>query len=67
LLTWWWPMLDSQAQAWLIAHNGEAISPDVLDKIVIVGGSAQQAGAKGTDGNFLPDEAVHWIEAKAND
>ncbi len=29
----WWPKLDSKAQAWLIAHNGEAVSPEVLSKI----------------------------------
>ena len=31
----WWPKLDSDsdAKAWLIAHNGEAVSPDVMEKI----------------------------------
>lgn len=30
----WWPKLDPDAQTWLIAHNGLALSPEVLDKIV---------------------------------
>jgi len=31
--------LDSDAEEWLIAHNGEAISPEVLNKIITAGGS----------------------------
>ena len=67
----WWPMLDSDAQAWLIAHNGEAVAPAVLSKIVTAGGSVNSRGwwigSSGADGFFLSDKAVDWIEMKAND
>ncbi len=63
----WWPQLDSDAQAWLIAHNGEAVAPDVMGKIVAVAGSVWEAGESGPDGAFLTDEAVDWIEMIAND
>lgn len=67
----WWPTLDSDAKAWLIAHNGEAVSPEVLSKIVAAGGSVTSSalwvGESGTEGLFLSDEAVDWIETAAND
>jgi len=67
----WWPSLDSDAKGWLIAHNGEAISPEVLNKIVAAGGSVNSSawwvGESGPDGFFLSDEAVDWIEAAANE
>ena len=40
----WWPKLDSDAQAWLMAHNGEAVAPEVLSKIVTAGGSVNSRG-----------------------
>ncbi|WP_214467821.1 hypothetical protein [Microbacterium flavescens] len=66
----WWPKLDSDAKAWLIAHNGEPVSPEVLSEIIAVGGSVNSGawvGESGPDGFFLSDEAVDWIEAAAND
>ena len=63
----WWPQLDSDSQAWLIAHNGEALAPDVISKIVTVAGSVWEVGGSGPDGVFLTDEAVDWIETTAND
>ncbi|GAA3200155.1 hypothetical protein [Microbacterium terregens] len=67
----WWPLLDGDAQAWLIAHNGDAVSTEVLSKIVAAGGSltsdAWWIGEAGTEGFYLSDEAVDWIEATAND
>ncbi|MCR2799608.1 MULTISPECIES: hypothetical protein [unclassified Microbacterium] len=67
----WWPKLDSDAKAWLIAHNGEAVSPEVMRKIAAAGGSVTSSawwvGESGPDGFFLSDEAVDWIEAAAND
>ena len=62
----WWPKLDQDARRWLIAHNGEAVSPEVLEMIVAVGGSAPRDGESEADGHFLSDEAVDWIEATAN-
>jgi hypothetical protein len=63
----WWPRLDSDTQSWLIAHNGEAVAPDVMSKIVAVAGSVWEVGESGSDGIFLSDEAVDRIEATAND
>ena len=63
----WWAQLDSDAQAWLIAHNGEAVSPDVMSKIVAVAGSVWEVAESGPDGLFLTDQAVDWIEMTAND
>jgi hypothetical protein len=67
----WWSELDADDRAWLIAHNGEAVSPEVLSKIVAAGGpvtsNAWWAGESGPDGVFLSDEAVDWIEARANE
>jgi hypothetical protein len=66
----WWPRLDAEAQAWLVAHNGEAVADVVLDKIVAAGGvvtsDAWWIGESGPDGFYLSDEAVDWIEAVAN-
>ena len=63
----WWPQLDSDAQAWLVAHNGEAVAPDVVSKIVAVAGPLGVVGESGSDGVFLTDEEVDWIETTAND
>jgi hypothetical protein len=67
----WWPTLDSDAQAWLIAHNGEPVAPEVLSQIVTAGGSANARGwwigPSGPDGLYLSDRAVDWIERMAND
>jgi hypothetical protein len=67
----WWPKLDSDAQGWLVAHNGEAVAPDVVTKIEAAGGSVDSnawwVGESGPDAFFLSDEAVDWIEAAAND
>lgn len=67
----WWPNLDPGAKGWLIAHNGEAVSPEVLSNIVAAGGSltsnAWWGGESGPDGFFLSDEAVDWIETATND
>jgi len=67
----WWPKLDADAQAWLIAHNGEVVAPDVVSKIVAAGGSLTSSewwvGETAPDGIHFSDEAVDWVEAKAND
>lgn len=58
----WWPELDSETQGWLVAHNGEAVSPEVLAKIVAAGGSATSnawwVGQGGPEGFYLSDAAV---------
>jgi hypothetical protein len=64
-------MLDSDAKAWLIAHNGEAVSPEVMNEIAAAGGSVTSSagwvGESGPDGFYFSDEAVDWIETAAND
>ena len=66
----WWPNLDATTRDWLIAHNGEALPPHVLDQISAAGGAitpdARWAGDNGPDGFFLSDEATDWVEAVAN-
>ncbi|MGC5169823.1 hypothetical protein ACLQ2Q_04140 [Microbacterium sp. DT81.1] len=66
----WWPKIDPTAKEWLVTHNGEAVAPDVLTKIVAAGGSltsdAWWIGEEGPDGFYLSDEAIDWIEATAN-
>ena len=70
-ITEWWPTLDSKARAWLIAHNGEPVAPEVLTQIVTAGGSVNSRGwwigTSGPDGFYLSDKAVDWIEMTAND
>ncbi|MBT2531123.1 hypothetical protein J7E83_03085 [Arthrobacter sp. ISL-48] len=67
----WWPKLDPDAQAWLIAHNGEAVTPEVLNKIAAAGGLVTSGepwiGESGPEGFYLSDEALDWIETTAND
>lgn len=67
----WWPKLKPAAQEWLIANNGDAISPDVLEQISAAGGvvtsDAWWVGDRGPSGFYLSDEATDWIEAIAND
>jgi hypothetical protein len=66
----WWPNLDADARDWLVAHNGEAVPPEVLTKIVAAGGSvtsnAWWVGRGGPEGFSLSDEAIDWIAAIAN-
>ncbi len=66
----WWESLDEGAREWLIAHNGEPVRADVLAQIAAAGGDvagdAWWVGESGPDGFHLSDDAVDWIEAKAN-
>ncbi|KJC63547.1 hypothetical protein [Agreia bicolorata] len=67
----WWPNLNDATQAWLIAHNGEALPASVIAEIVAAGGVATSESTwvaeVGPDGLLPSDEAVDWIEAAAND
>ena len=67
----WWPKLDPDAREWLVSHNGEPVDPGVLIKIAAAGGSltsdAWWIGEEGPDGFYLSEEAIDWIEARAND
>ena len=66
----WWPRLGQATRTWLIEHNGEALTADVLDEITRVGGEptseAWWVGEQGPDGLHLSDDAVDWVEAVAN-
>lgn len=69
-ITEWWPRLEPQVRDWLVAHNGEAVDAEVLNKIVAAGGvlasDAWWIGESGPEGFFLSDDAVDWIETTAN-
>ena len=66
-----WPSLSATTREWLIAHNGDALSPEALDEIVRANGSAIPDAWWGDQSDathhYLPDDAVDWIEATAND
>ncbi len=66
----WWPLLHQETRDWLIANNGDALSTQVLDDIVRVGGpvpaEAWWVGENGPDGFYLSDASIDWIEAVAN-
>jgi len=65
----WWPKLDSSAQNWLIANNGDAVSAEVLRQIAAVGGDVTDSrwvGENDEGGLLLSDEETDWIEAIAN-
>ena len=66
----WWTSLDAATKDWLVAHNGEALPARIVAKVVAAGGdvtsNAWWVGELGTDGFYLSDEAVDWIEAVGN-
>ena len=66
-----WPSLSAPTRDWLIANNGDALSPEALDEIVRANGSAIPdawwGDQSGEDGFYLPDDAIDWIEATANE
>lgn len=67
----WWPRLRPETREWLIANNGDAVSPLIVDEIAAKGGPAVTdawwAELDGSSGRGMPDEAVDWIEEAAND
>lgn len=65
----WWPRLSPSTQASIIANNGDALSDGIRDEVVAAGGLPLRAetGEEETEGWFLNDAAVDWIEARAND
>ena len=71
LIEAWWPRLRRETRQWLMANNGDAVPPVVLDEIAAVGGPAATdewwARLDGSPGRCMPDDAVDWIEAAAND
>ena len=67
----WWPNLQSSTRQWLIAHNGEALPTEVAAEIRRAGGTvatdASSADEGVSTGSLLPDDAIDWIEAVANE
>ena len=65
----WWPKLEPSTRDWLVAHNGEAISPEIVEELRSVGANLPAAGSvrTGDSGYVLPDDAIDWIEAVANE
>ncbi len=61
-------MLEPATRQWLIAHNGEPLTPTIASEVR----AATAAAGAGSwiddvpDGPVLTDEAVDWIEALAN-
>ena len=65
----WWPRVSPATRNWLIAHNGEPLTPLVTSEIMSATGGATEPGwwaGDSTDGPHLTDGAVDWIEAIAN-
>lgn len=67
----WWLMLRLETRQWLVANNGDAIPPQIVDEIVAAGGPAATdpwwADLDGSPGRSMPDDAVDWIEEAANE
>lgn len=67
----WWSKLDADTKDWLVDHNGEPLTPTILDRVIAAGGSADiaegTAGEGVAEGVQLSDAAIDWIEAAAND
>ena len=67
----WWPKLQPSTRQWLIAHNGEALPAEVAAEIRRVGGTAVRDASSVDEGSatrsHLPDDAIDWIEAVANE
>ena len=55
----WWQALRASTREWLIANNGEAVTPEIRAEIESAGGTV--------DGIHLSDKESDWIEAVAND
>lgn len=66
----WWDGVLQQTRDWLIAHNGEALTPEVVADISRAGGlvasDAWWMGERTADGIFLSAAATDWIEERAN-
>jgi hypothetical protein len=66
-----WPLLSNSSRSWLMEHNGEPLPDDLLAEILrITGGERHDewwAGASAEGQTQLTDDAVDWIETRAND
>ncbi len=66
----WWPRISEQSRHWLIDHNGEAVTGEIVSEIAAAGGVVTSdswwVGEDGPAGFFLSDSAVDWVESVAN-
>lgn len=66
----WWNGVMPQTRDWLIAHNGEALTPEVVADISRAGGliasDSWWMGERGADGVFLSDAATDWVASRAD-
>lgn len=66
----WWPNLKPSSREWLIDNNGDAVPVEVVDDIVVAGGTVSKdaawVGEVGPEGVYLSDAAVDWVEEVAN-
>ena len=66
----WWTLVMPGTRQWLVAHNGEALTPEVVADISRVGGliaaESWWIGERTPDGVNLSDAATDWIEERAN-
>lgn len=67
----WWPRLKPESRNWLVAHNGDVVTPAIAEEIAglagTIGPDAWWVGDAGPTGFQLSDAAVDWIEAVANE
>ncbi|XAS72588.1 hypothetical protein VUN82_01640 [Micrococcaceae bacterium Sec5.1] len=67
----WWTQLSPMTREWLINNNGAAVPPEIVAEIAGAGGP-QSADSwwvadEESPGLQMPDEAIDWIEAIANE
>ena len=65
----WWPLISTEPRNWLVAHNGDPLTPPVSADILGATRGATEPGwwaGDSADGPQLTDAAVDWIEAIAN-
>lgn len=64
-----WVLLSEETRRWLVDHNGEPLDPAVLAELTRAapdGADSRWLDAAGENGPALSDEAVDWVEARAN-
>lgn len=66
----WWTLVMPDTREWLMAHNGEALTPEVVADISRAGGmiaaESWWMGQRTADGVHLSDAATDWIEERGN-
>jgi hypothetical protein len=67
----WWPKLQHRTREWLIANNDDVVPPAIMAEIAEAGGPPTSDSWWVADvdatGRVMPDEAIDWIEATANE